>query len=103
MPSALVQHEFQGSSRRHVKTFVRLHCMRNRVRMLLKNGSLRFVARTLPLSFRELARTAVEVGPNILPGFVQAAIDGARQRAEVGARTSVGRGAIESRWVKRAK
>lgn len=101
VPSAKVLHAFQASTKRQRKAFLELHCRRNRVRMLLKNGSIAFVARTLPETLSQLADTIIHEGFNVLPSYARAFIDGARQRREVEAITKVDRRAIEKRWVTR--
>ena len=45
---AIVHHRFQGTSKRHGSLFVPLHCKRNRLRTLIKNGSISFIVRGLP-------------------------------------------------------
>jgi GT2 family glycosyltransferase len=98
-PDALVLHEYQASSKKRKGRFIGLHLRRNRLRMLLKNGSLGFVARTLPRTIFEMCEAVVWQGPAVIPSFLRAARDGAQQRGQVLRLLRVGREAIEGRWV----
>jgi hypothetical protein len=98
-PRAIVRHAFQASSKKQAGRFIGLHLKRNRVRMLLKNGSLAMLARTLPRTVFEVAEAVVWQGPSILRSFVEAARDGALQRGEVNKRALETRGVVESRWL----
>jgi len=51
-----VAHEFQASSKRHKNHFISMHLKRNRLRSLLKNGSLTFLLRTLPKTLYDLGK-----------------------------------------------
>lgn len=50
---AVVYHGFQTSSRKLESTFVPMQCKRNRLRTLVKNGSWRFLIRTLPTTIAD--------------------------------------------------
>jgi GT2 family glycosyltransferase len=101
VPTAVVYHSFQGSSRRHGRHFVALQCKKNRLRTLLKNGSLRFIARTTPRTLLDVAEATMWIGPRAVPLFVAAALSAARERAEVTRIAAVERRAVERRWVQR--
>jgi GT2 family glycosyltransferase len=98
-PAALVLHAFQASSRRHRGRFIGLHLRRNRLRMLLKNGSLGLCARSLPRTIFDVCEAVVWQGPAVLPSFAAAARDGLRQRGEVRRMARAPREAIERRWL----
>jgi len=51
VPSAVVLHSFQASSVEHGPRFVEFQCRKNRLRCLLKNGSLGFLPRPPGRSF----------------------------------------------------
>jgi GT2 family glycosyltransferase len=99
LPDAIVAHEFQASSRKHKNHFVSLHSKRNRLRMLLKNGSIAFMIRTLPKSLYDLCEAIVWQGPGVIAQFFQAVRDGLRERAGVNRILRVPRRQLELRWV----
>ena len=99
VPTAIVHHSFQGSSRRHGRHFVALQCKKNRLRTLVKNGSLRFLATTMPRTLFDVAEAFIWMGPRAVPQFVSAAIDAAKQRAFVTRLATIDRRAVEQRWV----
>jgi GT2 family glycosyltransferase len=65
VPDAIVSHRFQGTARRHGSSFVPMQCRRNRLRALVKNGSVAFIVRGLP-------RTLLDAGWIALHGGVRA-------------------------------
>ena len=101
-PQATVFHALHGSASRRGRYFVYSHCRRNRVRTMLKNGSLPFILRGVPLTLRHLVDDVREAGPQILPQYVRAVRDGVQQRRAVGALLAVDRREVERRWVSRA-
>ncbi|CAN5188941.1 hypothetical protein BH09MYX1_BH09MYX1_25820 [soil metagenome] len=100
--SAIVRHAFQASSKKREGRFIGIHLRRNRMRMLLKNGSGRFVARTLPQTLYDVCELVVWEGVGVLPSIGEAVRDGVRQRREVtrttGA-TAKKRRDVEARWL----
>jgi GT2 family glycosyltransferase len=99
VPSAVVRHEFQASSKRQKGRFIGLHLRRNRVRMLLKNGTWWFVVRTLPRTIYELCETIVWLGPRVIPSLFRAVSDGLRQRGAVTRLLRVSRREVERAWL----
>jgi GT2 family glycosyltransferase len=99
VPSALVRHEFQASSKRQKGRFIGLHLRRNRVRMLLKNGSWWFVLRTLPRTIYDLCETIVWQGPRVIPSLVRAIGDGLSQRSAVTRLLRTSRSEVERAWL----
>jgi GT2 family glycosyltransferase len=98
-PSAVVRHAMHGSASRHGRKFVELQCRRNRVRMVLKNGSPRMVALGLRGIVRDALWAAWLEGPWELARWARAVRDGARQRRAVSDRARVERTAIEGGWI----
>jgi GT2 family glycosyltransferase len=82
VPGAIVQHAFQGSSRRHGNRFVPLQCRRNRLRALARNASVSLMLRSTPTTLIDLAwialfcgpRTLFSVGPIVSQAFSQRAL-----------------------------
>ena len=100
VPDAVVDHQFQASSRTRGRHFVTIHCMRNRVRTLLKNGSWRMVARSLPRTASDLLWLMQHAGGEALSSWLTAVGDALRQRGEVTQRMRASRRAIEQRWMR---
>jgi GT2 family glycosyltransferase len=99
VPDAVVRHSFQGSSRRHANDFVGWQCRKNRLRSLLKNGSLPFILRTTPLTLWNavwVLRTRRLAG---LRELIAAASQATALRAEIEKVAKVPRREIERRWV----
>jgi len=99
VPTASVEHVFQGSSRRHGPHFVTIQCKRNRLRTLLKNASLRMIVRTLPRTAGDLLWLLRHDGGRALADWLDAVRDGAGQRAHVNRIASGTRRALERRWI----
>lgn len=94
-PSVRIEHRFHGSSDRHGAAWLSRQVRQNRVRMILKNGSPRLLARVVPGFVRasaELLRHGHH-GP-----MTQAYRDGWRQRAEVEALATIDRRTLERVW-----
>ena len=99
VPSARVLHAFQGSSSRRGKHFVSLHCRRNRMRALVKNGSLPYALRCVPRFARDLFWSISKEGWKAVPDYVAAIGDAMAQRAAVSRLMRVDRREVERRWV----
>ncbi len=104
-PKAIVRHAFQASSKKRASTFIGLHLRRNRARMLLKNASWGFLARTAPRTLYQAIEVVALGGPREAVHFADALVSGVRQRREV-ARVTHARGSerrsVEERWVEPA-
>ena len=100
VPGARVDHVFRGSSRRRGGGFVTSLCLQNRLRTLLKNGSLRFIVRTSPRSARDVLQLTLAGSAG---RAWRAALDGLRQRRAVGRLAVTPRAAVERRWVMRPR
>ena len=99
VPAARVRHRFQGSSQRRGKTFVGTQCRVNRVAMLIHNGSLGLILRSLPLTAWDMGTVIREEGlrPPIrlirrLPGLL-------RDRSRIGRLARVNRAGLERTWL----
>lgn len=99
LPDARVDHTFQASSRRRGRHFVTIHCMRNRVRALLKNASLRMIVRSLPRSASDLLWLLQHAGGTALADWLRAVRTGLSGRGAVSALARTDRRALERRWV----
>jgi GT2 family glycosyltransferase len=62
VPLAIAHHRFRGTSKRHGSLFVPLHTKRNRVRTLVKNGSIGFILRGLPRTLSDATWIAFRAG-----------------------------------------
>ncbi|MFO0572541.1 MAG: glycosyltransferase family 2 protein [Polyangia bacterium] len=103
VPAALVYHRFQGSASRQKRAFVATHCHLNKVRTLLKNGSLRYLAAALPgVLLLDVLPLVRHQGGAALGLLASALRDGLRQRPQVaglGARDGgAARRDVERRW-----
>jgi GT2 family glycosyltransferase len=99
VPSAVVHHTFQASSKRRGDRFVERHCKQNRIRTLLKNGSVPFLVRSLPRTLVDLGQLVAWDGPRALADVAAAVQDSVQQRAEVARITKRARADVERRWV----
>jgi len=99
VPDAVVEHVFQGSSRRHGPHFVAIQCTCNRVRTLLKNGSWPMLIRSLPRTTSDLHWLLETAGGRALATWLRAVWDAFLQRREVSRRVRESRRAVERRWM----
>ena len=100
VPDPIVEHVFQASSRKRGRHFVTIHCMRNRVRTLMKNASWRMVLRSLPRTASDLLWLLQHAGGTALAGWLEAAGGALRQRSEVTRRLRTPRRALERQWMR---
>lgn len=101
-PAAVVYHAFHGSADRHGSNFVFHQCYKNRIRCVLKNGSLRFILGASAKNIGDIVHVVLEGGVRLLPEFAKAARDGARQRKRVASLVTVDRNLVERRWMDRS-
>jgi GT2 family glycosyltransferase len=101
VPTAIVEHAFHGSASRRGDNFVFGHCRRNRVRTIIKNGSLRLMLRGLPKLVSHIYSDVRAEGPSALPAYVRAVIDAVPQRRVVARLAVEDRRAVELRWATR--
>jgi GT2 family glycosyltransferase len=101
VPSAVVYHAFRGSSNRRGSDFVALHCARNRVRTLLKNASVRHLARSTRRLLRDLIWVSKRRKLSVFSDYAAAVRDGLRQRGAVASMSRVSKLTLESEWLRR--
>jgi GT2 family glycosyltransferase len=98
VPAARVLHDLHGSSDLQPNGFVKRQCTRNRIRTIIGNGSVRYIAGAVPriakdigwLLVAERHRAVSEIGRAIRTGFrARRALPNASRRA---------RGRVESTW-----
>ncbi len=99
VPSAVVYHRYQGSSKKIGARYAELQCRKNRLRSLLKNGSLYFLLRTSAHSVRDFFAGLKHNGLVAVPNLFSAIYDGLRQRKEVTRMLQTGRRKLEKEWV----
>lgn len=96
--SATVLHRAHATTGRHGWRYVKAQCAKNRLRMLIKNASPGFLARTLGRSSYDLLRIPALDGPRALADAVRGARESGRDRAEVTALVRIPREEVERRW-----
>lgn len=99
LPQAIVLHGYQSSSKKWGNKFADLQCRKNRVRTLLKNGSVIFLITTLPKTVYDLYIGLRHSGFRIFQEFYEALRDGTRQRKSVTQLLTLSRRDIEKKWV----
>lgn len=102
-PAAVVRHKFHGSASRRGNDFVALHCQRNRVRMLLKNGSPWRIVRGVPRTFVDVTWSLRRHGVGTLLAYGKAFADGWRQRPHVDKIRTERRQSVERQWTAKKK
>lgn len=99
VPTALVYHSVHASSKRHGGKFVQRHCKRNRIRTLLKNGSIGFLVRSFPKTVYDVGELVFWDGLGALLEVANAVQDAVPQRAAVRRIAKRSRSEVEGRWV----
>jgi len=99
VPSAVVYHTLHASSKRHGAKFVQRHCKRNRIRTLLKNGSVPFLVRSFPKTILDVGALVMWDGLGALLEIVNAVQDSMPQRRAVARMSKRSRREVEGRWV----
>jgi GT2 family glycosyltransferase len=99
VPTSTVYHRYQGSVRVKGEKFAELQCRKNRLRALLKNGSLLLITNSLGQTIKDLLFSLRYKGLRAFCDFYSSIRDGLRQRREVTAITQVNRRELESRWI----
>jgi GT2 family glycosyltransferase len=101
VPRAIVHHRFQGTSKRHGSLFVPLHCKRNRLRTLIKNGSVAFIMRGLPKTLSDAWWIAFRTGWRSWLDLLASIRQAWSQRREVARLVRRSRSLIEMDWAGR--
>lgn len=102
LPSAVVVHAFHGSASRRGRDFVSYQCYKNRLRTLLKNGSLPYLLRSLWRLAREGLWSLRTQRMTALRAYGAAISEGIAQRKAVSRLSKVDRSRLEKRWVVRS-
>ncbi len=103
VPTSVVAHAFQQSTKRHQGDFVGWHSRKNRLRSLAKNASATYALRSLPKTLSDVVwilRVRGVAGLQQTLGSCQEGFE-LRSRARRTLRTS--RRAVERRWVTRRR
>jgi GT2 family glycosyltransferase len=100
-PFAVVEHAFQGSSRRRASDFVEWHCRKNRAATLLKNASGAFIFSSLPRTLSDLVWVVRRRGFGGVGQYLRELGEARELRAEVERVRRVPRRDVERRWVSR--
>lgn len=102
LPEARVLHGYQSSSKKWGNKWADLQCRKNRIRALLKNGSVLFLITAFPKTVYDLLIGLRYSGFTTFSGFFKAVQDGLKQRKEVTRMLQVSRRKVEKKWVTRA-
>jgi GT2 family glycosyltransferase len=103
VPASVVLHRYHGSSERHGPVWLQTMGTTNRVRTLLKNGSLRLIATQLPNVVRSSIELGRRAGADGLRALFRAIGTGLRTRAEVNVLCKQRRIDVEGRWLKKKR
>ena len=98
IPTAIVYHRFQGSSKIIGKRYAEFQCRKNRLRGLLKNGSFYLMFRSSEDLVRDFLVSLKHRGLVAIPNLFSAIYDGLRQRAEVTELVKINRRELEIKW-----
>lgn len=102
LPGAVVVHGYQRSSKKWGNKWADLQCRKNRVRTLLKNGSVIFLITTIPKTVYDLLIWLRHTDLRVFVEFYKAIRDGIRQRKQVSQLLTVSRRDVEKKWVTKA-
>ena len=102
LPGAVVFHVYQSSSKKWGDKWADLQCRKNRVRTLIKNGSIFFLIITIPKTIYDLFIGFRHMGLAVFVELYRAVRDGFSQRKMVSQLLTVTRRNIERKWVTRA-
>lgn len=97
-PKSIVHHRWHGSSDRHGKSRLLVMSNINRMRMLVKNASPRFMALTVPRTLKESFEIVRHGGVNGVASLVNALRDSFAERRHVSALCRGSRTSIEKTW-----
>lgn len=103
VPESVVLHRYHGSSERHGPVWLQTMSTTNRVRTLLKNGSLWLIAGQAPAFVRWSFQLRRDAGRDGLQALFRAVKTGLGSRAEVDALCKHRRREVEARWRKKRR
>ena len=98
VPESVVLHRYHGSSDRHGPVWLRTMSTTNRVRTILKNGSLRLIATQAPAFVRWSFELGWHARVDGVRSLFRAVKGGLGMRAEVDALCKLRRRDVETRW-----
>jgi GT2 family glycosyltransferase len=101
VPDSVVHHRFQGTSKRHGSLFVPISCKRNRLRSLIKNGSMSFIVRGLPTTVSDATWIAAKAGWRSWLELLGSIREAWSERREVARLTRRSRNGLERDWAGR--
>lgn len=99
VPDAIVRHERHASAASHGADFVRRQCMRNRLRVVLANGTPRYVARALPRLARDAGGLLAGGGADGAREIVRSIAGGLARRRGLSEEARRARRAVERDWL----
>lgn len=102
LSDARVIHSYRSSSDKWGNKWADLQCRKNRVRALIKNGSITFLIITIPKTIYDLLVGFRHSGLRVFVEFFRAMQDGFGQRRKVSQLLTVPRRELERKWVTRA-
>lgn len=100
VPASTVFHRYQASSAQKGGNFAVSQMRKNRLRALLKNGSLKLILRNIPHVAYDFWLGLKFNGLRAIPDLFAAIFASLRQRGEVTRLARIGRAALEKRWVR---
>lgn len=98
VPDAIALHVGHGSAELQPRDFVKRQCARNRVRVILGNASLSFIASSIPRLMRDAAWLVADGGFRSLPALWDGVRDGLARRREAPASVGQARYEVEREW-----
>ena len=99
VPTATVYHGFQASSKKRGERFAVSQVRKNRLRSLLKNGSMYFLGRNLIYVFYDFLVGLKYNGYAAVPNLFSAIHDGLSQRGDVSSIAKIKRRDLEKKWL----
>jgi GT2 family glycosyltransferase len=103
VPASVVFHAYHGSSERHGPLWLQTMSTTNRVRTLLKNGSVGLIATQSPSLLRLSFRLGKQAGRDGWRALFRAVKSGLDSRGEVDAICKFPRRDVEARWRKKRR
>ncbi|MBI5535074.1 MAG: glycosyltransferase family 2 protein [Deltaproteobacteria bacterium] len=103
VPESVVFHRYHGSSDRHGRPWMLVISRTNRLRTMVKNASLRMLARSAHHSLYDVAVVLWNGGLKSGVKLAEALQVSVRERREVNAMVKERRRGVERRWVKRKR
>jgi GT2 family glycosyltransferase len=98
VPSSFVLHKHHGSSDRHGLSWLEVISRINRIRTLIKNGSIRFWIETLFITGMDLVDIVRHGGFKALKTLAEAVPSSLESRSIIKRMLKVSRGSVEKRW-----